>query len=242
MPDASLDPMENTGPITVLHARADAHGGRTQFSRLDSLKRHIKRHTEEPQHPCLLCDDHQGPRAFYRRDHLTQHERHVHRGNESPGALEAQEQTAVPAVEARSPVSGLLEVPNVQPPQFPCPVPGCGKCGDSGYLRQIDLNEHLQYFHGMLPQLGFAHPELGLMTSLAMNQDASYVPSTSHIHGSQQAFQGNAYLQLDQTGTYNEGNSEMIDVARQGFQIDGNLDLGFNFNLNFDGMNFSNFN
>lgn len=50
-----------------------------EFSRSDSLKRHIAQHLEsQPRYECPHCYKHNGEKAFKRRDHLTQHLRGYH--------------------------------------------------------------------------------------------------------------------------------------------------------------------
>ncbi|KAI1181971.1 hypothetical protein F5B17DRAFT_436143 [Nemania serpens] len=151
MPDASLDLMADSGPGTILHARTNVQNGvcGQNFSRGDTLKRHIKRHTEGPQYPCPHCDGHQGPNAFYRRDHLRQHMRHVHRDHESPRGVEPQNQVPAPAAEPQSPEHQLPQSLEFQLHQFLCPVLGCTRYHEPGYFRQLDLNEHLMFFHGV---------------------------------------------------------------------------------------------
>lgn len=61
-------------PFTCFHQSCES-----QFSRPDSLERHIAQHLEsQPRYECPHCYKHNGDRAFKRRDHLTQHLRGYH--------------------------------------------------------------------------------------------------------------------------------------------------------------------
>jgi len=113
--------------------------GRT-FGRLDPLIRHIRSKNKVLTHVCELCDEDDHPRAFARLDHLNQHLTHKHpeyqRGHLDPAG----------------PAMGLqAQSPQPDIPDFPCLAPDCNRTGVLGYLRQVDLDEHLLLMHGLGP-------------------------------------------------------------------------------------------
>ncbi|KAJ2998821.1 hypothetical protein NUW58_g207 [Xylaria curta] len=224
MPNAPRRLMEDAGPGPVLHARANGHGGRAQcicgmkFGRADSLKRHIKRHTKDPQHPCPHCDGRQGPKAFHRRDHLVQHMRHVHRNDRSPRDLESQEQALAPASEPQSVELGQSQPSGSQRPQFPCPLPGCMSYGELSYTHQYYLNEHLFYFYGVLPDSIYTYPGQPFMASFPTNNEPG------QAQGAQGAFQQDADFQPGLVGV----NIESSYVALLG-ALEGELSGGKHF-------------
>ncbi|KAI1746746.1 hypothetical protein F4782DRAFT_536134 [Xylaria castorea] len=55
------------------------------------LKRHAKRDTKAPAHPCPHCPQHQGPKAFYRAANLATHMRRMH-SSHPPAEAEPYEQ------------------------------------------------------------------------------------------------------------------------------------------------------
>ncbi|KAI0966003.1 hypothetical protein F4678DRAFT_309332 [Xylaria arbuscula] len=143
LPDTSAQ------PITVSHARVTAspRGSTTfgcvcgdTFSRVDALNRHISNKNNRPTTPCPLCKHDGSPKMFPRTDHLYQHLRTFHKipaGRIPPefGGDLTQHDSAEGSTH-----------PQPMPP-FPCPVPGCPNIGQDAYLRQRDLDEHMNWMH-----------------------------------------------------------------------------------------------
>ncbi|KAI1376846.1 hypothetical protein F4677DRAFT_445168 [Hypoxylon crocopeplum] len=120
----------------------------TKFTRLDALNRHITTHYDAPQYPCGYCYARRGEKGFPRRDNLVQHLKGFH-GIDTADKLvrhepESRRTTTTPA-------SGHLESLVLSLPPFPCPMLGCTKMGVDGYLRMVDLDEHLAMMHHPYP-------------------------------------------------------------------------------------------
>ncbi|KAI1113524.1 hypothetical protein F5Y14DRAFT_451890 [Nemania sp. NC0429] len=188
MPNASLGLTKRAQPITILHARADPHGGR----RVDALDRHVNGHTGRRQYPCLQCDDYRGPKAFYRRDHLRQHMRHVHRDIESPADPQPQQQAPASAPEPQLSELGPSQYLDSYSPKGPCPVPEYG--------------------------IAFQCVTQDTTASFPMNEQLGYAQAAQQTF--QQTFHQNADFQTGHTGAYCEANFEMSEGTLQGFPVE----------------------
>ncbi|KAI0456851.1 hypothetical protein F5B21DRAFT_113155 [Xylaria acuta] len=126
----------------------------SKYTRPDALQRHILRHTKAPAYPCLLCNR-QGPKAFHRAAHLAQHMRHKHR---SHGLAGYRPQERAPAQVSHTPDLTVTLLP------FSCMEPGCPRWGQDGFVRRIDLDEHMlvhALLQGPMPhQPGPAYPNV----------------------------------------------------------------------------------
>ncbi|KAI8625893.1 hypothetical protein F5Y19DRAFT_449127, partial [Xylariaceae sp. FL1651] len=137
----------------------------SKFTRPDALKRHIKSKNKVAQYPCLLCDRHQGPKAFTRADHLTQHLRGVHKqGRDDRAETEPQQQASVlfpvpvPVSQDQAPAPAVeAQMANLPMPPFLCLVPHCDRWGWNGFFQQRDLDEHMM-LHAVLPGYMSNHP------------------------------------------------------------------------------------
>ncbi|KAI0145569.1 hypothetical protein GGR57DRAFT_479934 [Xylariaceae sp. FL1272] len=221
------------------------------FTRISSLARHIRKHTEEPHHPCPICVHYQGSGAFSRRDHLLQHIRHVHRDVEVLMEWASQGRTArsnvpLPLAELEPhenrPLSAQEQAPTSpvsqhEVPPFPCPMFGCMRVGDYGYLRQMDLEEHLMLFHGVQAGYNMEHAQSVFMTPMLLDN------SLGPVDGYQQIFGQFGLSQPGELGTFT-GESRQDDSMTQwpylGFQMEDEFDLNrVSEGMNFDGMYFN---
>ncbi|KAI3320597.1 hypothetical protein HD806DRAFT_538054 [Xylariaceae sp. AK1471] len=163
------------------------------------------------------CDRRQGPRAFSRADHLAQHMRHKHRNHEPVNAQpQAQEQepalmsVANPHEQACGPAAepaADFQLPGLQLPPFHYTITRCDRWGLNGFLREVDLNEHLKV-HALLQ--GYVPYQAGPAHS-AFPSDNGFVQS----HG--QELQQDMYNQP--VGSVNQnGSFPMYGVDEQDFQ------------------------
>ncbi|KAH9898664.1 hypothetical protein F4778DRAFT_782781 [Xylariomycetidae sp. FL2044] len=124
------------------------------------------------EHHCDYCDP---SRAFEGHDALVQHLKDYHK-MDTPDKLGLQENQAALATfttyEASVPVMASVaspaitgtmgfDMPPADVPPFPCPYPYCDKFGYSGYVRQIDLDDHLVMMHYFFNPSAFEAPQFG---------------------------------------------------------------------------------
>ncbi|KAI1659463.1 hypothetical protein F4813DRAFT_353055 [Daldinia decipiens] len=115
----------------------------TTFTRLDALNRHISSKSRNAaQYLCEYCYAYQGENAFSRRDHLTQHLKVYHRIDTADKLGQHKLRRSKKATVAPGPQASMPLMP-----PYPCPVLGCPKMGYDGYLRNVDLDEHVVMMH-----------------------------------------------------------------------------------------------
>ncbi|GAW14799.1 hypothetical protein ANO14919_042020 [Xylariales sp. No.14919] len=114
------------------------------FSRLDVLKRHISSKNKVNEFFCPLCERD----AFFRGDHLIQHLKTFHK---IPEGRIPEHFSANPS--HNRPSDGDSIIPHQPMTRYPCPIQGCTKTAENAYLRQIDLDEHMDWAHSA-PQSG----------------------------------------------------------------------------------------
>ncbi|KAI1318285.1 hypothetical protein F5Y16DRAFT_419059 [Xylariaceae sp. FL0255] len=201
-----------------------------RFTRSDTLDRHIREQTNpDKKFLCNVCGD-----AFHRRGHLKQHLKHGHKqGHDASEQLApnieptplpeiqlalqglevAASTTTMTAEQHLTPGFNLLSIPGPQWPTTPCPVPGCGRYGQFGFLQQIDMHEHLMFFHQMSIEeadVVSASSIQGFYTHGAVAEDDN--------------FNGDLVLQ-----DFDFGNN----VSDSDFNFDPNLGPNFDFNGSF---------
>ncbi|KAI0518533.1 hypothetical protein F5B22DRAFT_644840 [Xylaria bambusicola] len=139
---ACLTPFSNNATLRQ-HGKRECHRpyGCTcgdAFSRLDGLERHIASKNKVNRFPCPLCARDEAPKLFARADHLSQHLRTFHR---IPAGKIPEEFNATTHHDDQSSTCPQSL------PQYPCQVQGCLRAGELGFLRQIDLDEHMICVH-----------------------------------------------------------------------------------------------
>ncbi|KAI1396772.1 hypothetical protein F4819DRAFT_491202 [Hypoxylon fuscum] len=118
----------------------------TKFTRLDALNRHVTSQSRvAPQYPCEYCYNHQGENGFRRRDHLTQHLKVYHKIETVDKLTQGRSKKSKLSTIAVTPTASEAAMPPWPP--FQCPVPDCPKMGYDGYLRKVDLDEHMAMMH-----------------------------------------------------------------------------------------------
>ncbi|KAI1479543.1 hypothetical protein F4774DRAFT_425706 [Daldinia eschscholtzii] len=148
LPALQLDPipgpqLQEHGSQLRKHGEKEGHKAYgcicgAKFTRLDALNRHISSKSPTAhRYKCKYCDDPQGAITFYRHDHLIQHFRVYHRISNPNKLRRAKRATIAPSPQA----------PVLPMPPYPCPVPLCSKMGYDGYLRKVDLDEHVAVMH-----------------------------------------------------------------------------------------------
>jgi hypothetical protein len=137
------------------------------FSRLDSCRRHQRKHRDDAKcFPCKYCKKYRGSNGFKRKDHLTQHIRNYHHIGEDDALSDvpwgrrwcskigcshhrdSSERFAKRSVFSTSAeyTKHMRTVHNES--EYPCPQPGCNRVNGNGYFRESDLRNHLRKVHG----------------------------------------------------------------------------------------------
>lgn len=97
--------------------------------------------------------------------------------------------------------------------------------GELGFLRQLDLDEHLMFFHSVPYELVATYAEQAIMVPFLMNNELGYA------QGAQQTFQQGAGFQPGPAGVYLDDNYDMPEGTFQWLPIEWQLDLDeMNFN------------
>ncbi|KAJ3562279.1 hypothetical protein NPX13_g8622 [Xylaria arbuscula] len=107
------------------------------FCRLDSLERHISSKNRVTRVSCQLCR-----KEFSRTDHLYQHLRTFHKI--PTGRIPEDFNTTINTHQDHGSTHPQAL------PQYRCRVQGCMRSGELGFLRQIDLDEHMICMHNPL--------------------------------------------------------------------------------------------
>ncbi|KAI3320981.1 hypothetical protein HD806DRAFT_504151 [Xylariaceae sp. AK1471] len=200
------------------------------FARSDVLERHIASKNKVAKFYCPFCEHGQAPKAFSRADHLPQHLRAFHKipAGIIPEGFAPNFAHNRPAENSASPQSA---------PSFPCLIPGCTRIGERAYIRQIDLEEHIESRHPARQDHLHIQQEpnnhIPTWTNNIFQQNAYLQPAQMSRQNTQQ----NHFLQLDPAGNFQVGGGYQgnnMCIGNTNSQPNGEFDNGFGNEFNID--------
>ncbi|KAI0876376.1 hypothetical protein GGS24DRAFT_239021 [Hypoxylon argillaceum] len=227
------------------HARRENGGQRSvecicggTFSRPDVLERHIASMNKVVKVSCPFCEHKDPPKTFSRLDHLPQHLKTYHKipAGKIPTDFAANLASDDTAGESAPPIPPPL--PPQPTPFFPCLVPGCVKTGESAYLRQVDLDEHMHWAHGSRQDYMLIPQGLSDSVRTWANNGVQQNQYSQHVSMFGQDVQQNVFSQPVSAGNFQADGGFMGSDAIIGdlsFPPYQRFDTNFEMDFNFDG-------